>query len=201
MSRLSLVGLTGGIGSGKSTVAEFFRSLNVKVQDADLMTRAVVAPNQPALKAIVEHFGKEILLADGSLDRSQLKSKIFQSEREKLWLENLLHPLVKEIIIKLKQDILPDEYQIVAIPLLIETHFQSAVDRVLVVDCSPSQQIERVQKRDALSVSEIKAIMKTQTSQQERLSEADDLIQNEGTIEDLKSKVLALHQKYSLLAK
>lgn len=201
MSRLSLVGLTGGIGSGKSTVAEFFRSFHVKVEDADQMTRSIVLPDQPALKEIIQHFGKEILRADGSLDRDQLKSRIFKSDKERLWLENLLHPLVKKIILNLKKDIMPGEYRVVAIPLLVETHFESAVDRVLVVDCKPSQQIERVQKRDGLSFSDIQAIMKTQASQEDRLSKADDIIENEGSLEDLKSKVWALHQKYSLLTK
>ncbi len=200
-NRLRLVGLTGGMGSGKSTVAEFFRALHVKVFDADQITRDLVSPDQPSFPLLLNHFGKQILNEDGSLNRSKLKTRIFQSIDDRLWLENLLHPLAKSEILGLKEQVPTGEYWVVAIPLLVETRFETAVDRVLVVDCSESQQIARVIERDSLSRDQIEAIIKAQADRKTRLSKAHDIILNEGTKEDLKDSVLDLHELYSFLAK
>lgn len=199
--RIKLIGLTGGIGSGKSIVAAYFRALNVKVIDADQITRDLVAPHKPALELIVKQFGPEILKDDGSLNRSKLKKRIFQSETDRIWLENLLHPLVKKHILDLKEQVPPNSYYVVAIPLLVETHFESAVDRVLVVDCPKTQQIDRVMKRDGLSREDIEVIIQTQAKREARLEKADDIIINDKTELELMPKVTALHLKYSLLAK
>jgi dephospho-CoA kinase len=201
--RLKMIGLTGGIGSGKSTVAEFFRSLHVTVRDADQITRDLVAPEQPAFKLIVERFGKEILddKDKQNLNRAKLKNLIFRSDADRHWLENLLHPLAKQEILNLKNQIQPGEYWVIAIPLLVETHSETAVDRVLVVDCPEAQQIARVMKRDGLSKTDIEAIMKTQATREQRLSKADDIIINDAELSGLSDKVMELHEKYSLMAK
>jgi len=199
-----IVGLTGGIGCGKSTLAQLFRELNVPVIDSDQITRELVAPGQPALKAIVQHFGESILNQDGSLNRSKLRSLIFQSASERLWLESLLHPLAKEEILRLREKILAGHYSeqhshnyiIVEIPLLIETHFEHAVDRILVVDCDESLQIERVAARDGVPHTAIQDILKTQANRSDRLAKANDVVVNDGSLEDLKSKVNALHRHY-----
>lgn len=199
--KIKLVGLTGGIGSGKSTVADYFRSLNITVIDSDQITRDLVAPHTPSLQLIVNKFGKAILEPDGSLNRAKLKKHIFQSEPDRLWLENLLHPLVKKQILDLKKNVPKNSYYLVAIPLLVETHFESAVDRVLVVDCPETEQIARVMKRDGLTQAEIEAIIQTQASRTARLAKADDIIRNDKSESDLKDKVIELHNKYSFLAK
>jgi dephospho-CoA kinase len=199
-TRLKIVGLTGGIGSGKSTIAELFMALNIKVIDSDQITRDLVAPNQEAFQSIVNHFGKEILNSDGHLNRQKLKIQIFNSMLDRIWLEGLLHPLAKKEILDLKEQVPSNEYQIVEIPLLFETHFEAAVDRILVVDCAEKEQIARVAKRDDLSETTIEAIMQTQVSRRLRLSQADDIIVNTGKKGDLQSQVFALHQKYQRLA-
>lgn len=199
LKHLRLVGLTGGIGSGKSLVAKLFLTHNVTVKDADQITRDLVAKGQPALQKIVEHFGEQILYPDGSLNRTKLKNQIFQSESERIWLEELLHPLVKQEILFLKEQVPIGKYWVIAIPLLVETHFETAVDRVLVVDCPIEQQIARVMKRDGIPRSDIEAIINIQAKREYRLSKADDIIINNGTESELEAQVLDLHQKYSLL--
>lgn len=199
-----IIGLTGGIGCGKSTVAQLFRELNIPVIDSDQITRELVAPHQPALKAIVEHFGESILNQDGSLNRPKLRSLIFEFPEDRVWLENLLHPLAKEEILTLGQKIFAGHYSdhsvqkyiIVEIPLLIEAHFEHAVDRILVVDCNEAQQVERVARRDGVPINAIQAIVNNQTNRSVRLSKAHDVILNEGSKEELKAKVKALDQLY-----
>lgn len=196
-----IIGLTGGIGSGKSTVAQIFRELGVFVLDSDQITRQLVAPNQPALDSIVHHFGSNILQPDGALNRVKLRSIIFSSEKERLWLEDLLHPLVKKQILRYADKIPKGHYLVVEIPLLVEAHFQDAVDRILVVDCAVDLQIDRVSQRDTTSRSDIQLIIDSQTSRANRLTEADDVVDNNSTRMELKRKTEALHHYYIELSK
>lgn len=190
-----VIGLTGGIGSGKSTAAAFFAEQGVSIIDADLVAREITLPEKPAYLKIIEHFGPAVLLKDETLDRKKLRQIIFTYPNERLWLENLLHPLIREEIEnQIQFSISP--YCIIAIPLLIETLPYPFIDRILVVDAPESQQIERVALRDHQSFSEIQTILKTQSSRKLRLKKADDVIENNGTLEDLKLQVKKWHQTY-----
>lgn len=213
-----IVGLTGGIGSGKTTVSEFFKELDIPVIDSDQITRDLVEPNQPALKKIVAHFGSEILHKNespdknlnknldeniaGTLDRKKLRNIIFNNPSERLWLENLLHPLVKDEIFKRATIITNSHsqpkppYIIVQVPLLIESNFHKLVDRVLVIDCPLDIQIQRVVQRDKTNPEQVQTIAETQIDREVRLKEADDVIMNDSTLSDLKQKVIELHHHY-----
>lgn len=191
-----IIGLTGGIGSGKSTVAQFFRELGVKVLDSDQITRRLMEPQTKAFHSIVQHFGPDIVKADGTLDRGKLRTRVFQSSSDRLFLEDLLHPEVKTEIEKERHASDSSPYFVVEIPLLIEAEFQDAVDRILVVDCSKETQIERVSKRDSSEHEEIKAIMESQVSREQRLQFADDVMENEGSLDALRQKVRSLHDQY-----
>lgn len=194
-----VVGLTGGIGSGKSTVAKLFASLGVSIINADQLARVVVKPGSPALAEIAQHFGEDAITTNGTLDRSVLRKKIFQNDSDRLWLENLLHPLIAEE--RLKQiDSATTPYVIVEIPLLFEKQLAHEVDRVLVVDTPEALQKSRVAERDKVNTESIEAIMNTQVDRENRLSGADDIIDNSGDIEDLNSQVQALNEKYLRLA-
>lgn len=194
-----VVGLTGGIGSGKSTVANLFAELGVRIIDADVIAREVTQPKQPGLLAIVNHFGESILLPDGSLDRKQLRHFIFSNTEHRLWLENLLHPLIRDEI-KRQVYATRSPYCITVIPLLLEVTPYDFIDRVLVVDASPASQIARVSERDKSEIAQVEAIIKTQIERDVRLAKAHDVIHNEGPIEELKPIVLALHHRYLRLA-
>lgn len=194
-----VVGLTGGIGSGKSTVAKLFASLGASIINADQLAREVVKPGSPALAEIAQHFGEDAIATNGTLDRSVLRKKIFQNDSDRLWLENLLHPLIAEE--RLKQiDSATTPYVIVEIPLLFEKQLADEVDRVLVVDTPEALQKSRVAERDKVNTESIEAIMNTQVDRENRLSGADDIIDNSGDIEDLNSQVQALNEKYLRLA-
>jgi dephospho-CoA kinase len=172
-----IVGLTGGIGSGKSTITEMFAQLGINVVDADIVAREVVAPNSPALEAIAQYFGEIFILANGQLDRTKLRSKVFSCEKSKRWLNNLLHPLIRQSITdQLQQSQSP--YCLLVAPLLIENKLTKLVNKVLVIDISEQQQLIRTLQRDNSAKSEIKAIMASQISRAERLQYADDIIDN-----------------------
>lgn len=190
-----IVGLTGGIGSGKSVVADMFTELGIEIVDADVVARLVVEKGTPTLGIIAEHFGSEILTADGSLNRPQLRKIIFDSEQERKWLENLLHPLIaNEINSQLTSSRSP--YAILVSPLLLETNQIDLVDRILVVDVSEQLQLQRAMARDNNSADQIKAIMATQMDRQQRLDKADDVICNDKDLKSLEPEVLKLHQIY-----
>ncbi|HNL91546.1 MAG TPA: dephospho-CoA kinase [Pseudomonadales bacterium] len=195
-----IVGLTGGIGSGKSAAADCFRSLGITVVDADVCARIVVEPNKPVLKTIVEHFGSEILQADGTLDRAALRQKIFADEAERKWLEALLHPLIFEEMWSQLQSA-PSSYAILESPLLIETGQQAICQRTLVIDAPEAFQLARATARDNNSAAQVKAIMAAQASREQRLAKADDVIVNDGGLAHLHMQVEALHQKYLALVK
>ncbi|QFT55956.1 dephospho-CoA kinase [Microbulbifer sp. THAF38] len=194
------VGLTGGIGSGKSAAAGYFRELGIHVVDADWAARVVVQPGRPALEQIAQHFGANILLESGELDRAQLRALIFNNSEERTWLEGLLHPLIREEIINsLEKSTSP--YAILESPLLIESGQYELVDRICVVDLPESLQLERASARDVNHPEQIRKIMAAQLSRQERLAKADDVLDNTSGLVELRSQIEALHQKYLQLAK
>lgn len=194
-----IIGLTGGIGSGKSAVSSHFETLGIAVVDADIVAREVVEPGQPALIQIAEHFGNNIITAKGALDRAALRTLIFKDESERKWLESLLHPLIrKEIILQLEQSQSP--YSILSSPLLIETDQYTIVDRILVVDVPVEAQLDRTIHRDNNSLEQVVAIIKAQSSRAVKQQKADDIILNTGTIESLHEKVSILHQRYLQLS-
>lgn len=193
-----ILGLTGGIGSGKSTAARHFAELGVHVVDADQAARWVVEPGRPALARIAEHFGQDILQADGSLDRAALRQRVFQDEQERRWLERLLHPLIRqEILDNLAQARSP--YAILESPLLVETDQHLLVQRILVVDVPEALQLQRSMQRDQASREQIEAIIKAQTSREERLRRADDVLVNDRDLDWLKQEVERLHAFYLTL--
>lgn len=194
-----IIGLTGGIGSGKSEVSLRFAALGIEIVDADLVARDLVMPGSDSLLAIADHFGPDILLPDGSLNRSHLRDIIFTDNAEKTWLENLLHPLINQRI----RDLLSQskgQYVILSSPLLLETEQYLLVNRVLVVDTSELLQVERASKRDAKQEAQIRAIMATQLSRAERCNRATDIIQNHGDLSELDEQIMRLHKLYVELA-
>lgn len=189
------VGLTGGIGCGKSTVSELFSDLGVPIIDADIIAHQLVEKGQPALTQLVQNFGEIILNEKGDLDRGYLRTLIFKHADKKQHLESLLHPLIyAQINTQIIQ--LNSPYCIICIPLLIETQKTANVDRVLVIDCMQQQQISRVIQRDALEKNQIEAIIATQASRKERLGFADDIIDNSKTPSQLAEQIKKLHNLY-----
>lgn len=199
-----IVGLTGGIGSGKSMIADLFAELGVPIVDADVVARDIVAKGSPLLEEIVLHFGEKVRLENGELNRAELRKLVFQNEQEKLWLNNLLHPAIRE---KMLQQLHSVDYPYVlwVVPLLIENNLMELCDRVLVIDVEPEIQILRASQRDNNSVELIKQIMQAQVSRELRLSVADDVIENNlslvENLANLKQKVAELHRTYLHLAK
>lgn len=194
-----IIGLTGGIGSGKSEVSRRFEQLGITVVDADIVAREVVNIGTVALSAISAHFGQDILNADGSLNRAKLRSRIFENPDEKHWLENLLHPIIrKEIVTQLAQSKTP--YSILSSPLLLETKQNELVNRVLVIDATENMQIERASTRDTNNKDQIQKIMATQINRTERCKKADDIIENHGDLNELDLAVKKLHAFYLQLA-
>jgi dephospho-CoA kinase len=195
-----IVGLTGGIGSGKSTVADFFAELGVEVVDTDVIAREVVAPGEPALAAIAAHFGPEVIAEDGSLDRRALRRRVFGNPAEKDWLNALLHPLIRERMISACAAA-RSPYCLLVVPLLVENNLTSLCQRVLVVDVSPEQQLTRTTRRDQADEAQIRAIMAAQASREQRLAAADDVIDNNGAdLDRIKAEVNRLHRQYLDLA-
>lgn len=194
-----IVGLTGGIGSGKSEVSRRFETHGITVVDADIVAREVVKPYTPALNAIALHFGSHILSIDQTLNRSELRNIIFANPAEKKWLENLLHPIIRtEILSQLTAS--NSIYTILSSPLLLETDQYLLSDRILVIDADEQLQIARASARDSNSVEQIKKIMATQLTQSQRNAKADDIIYNNGNLTELDMQVHKLHQYYFALA-
>lgn len=190
-----VVGLTGGIGSGKSVAAEIFRTCGVEVVDADALAREVVEPGQPALSDIAAHFGSELLTAQGHLDRAALRKIVFSNPTHKSWLENLLHPLIAELLQR-RLSAAQSPYAILESPLLLETEQHKLVDRVIVIDVSEEIQIDRAVRRDGSDEEVIRSIIASQIGRAERIQHADDLVSNEESLEQLREKIEALHRKY-----
>lgn len=190
------IGLTGGIGSGKSTACEIFSGLGVPVIDADVIAYELVKPGMPAFNEIKKIFGTEIISSDGTLDRKIIRDKVFANEIDRKKLENILHPAVyKEIAVQVKN--INSKYCIISIPLLLETNASKTVDRILVIDVPRELQLERASNRDRTNKSDIDAIIDSQISRKDRLSAANDIVDNKGNINDLRKKIYDLHEFYS----
>ncbi|MFT4822378.1 MAG: dephospho-CoA kinase [Halioglobus sp.] len=190
-----VVGITGGIGSGKSAVTERFERLGITVVDADLAARVVVEKGTPALKTIEEHFGSEVISKNGELDRAALRSKVFATEAERLWLEKLTHPLIgAEILEQLAVSKSP--YTILSSPLLLETSQGELAHCTVVVDIPQELQLERTMARDDNDEAQVRRIMAAQMSREERLQRADIVVDNSRRLEDLDSEIAKLHKKF-----
>ena len=195
-----IVGLTGGIGSGKTVVSNHFKTLGIAVVDADEVSRHVVEPGTVALSKITEHFGKAILNADHTLNRRALRAIIFDNPDEKKWLESLLHPLIgQETFRQLHSSESP--YTLFVSPLLIEIGQDKMTHRILVIDAPESAQLARTIIRDNSDEDSVRAIINSQSSREQRLEKADDVILNDGNLDHLKSQVERLHHHYLDLAK
>lgn len=194
-----IVGLTGGIGSGKSTVAALFAEKGIAVIDTDQLSRDVTTPGKSALAKIAAYFGPSILDGEGKLNRGRLRTIIFSDENKRKWLEQLLHPLIIDEMHRFAEKS-SSPYVIAMIPLLFETESIPLIDRILVIDTSEDQQILRTQKRDNLTAEEVKSIISTQIIRNERLQKAHDVIFNDGKIEDLIPQVNKFHELYLRLA-
>ncbi|WP_290610476.1 dephospho-CoA kinase [Arsukibacterium sp. UBA3155] len=210
-----IVGLTGGIGSGKSTVANLFKQLGIPSVDADIVAREVVAPGSPVLAKIAAQFGPELLLADNSLNRALLRQLIFSDASAKKWLDNLMHPAIRAAMLSQLANLPPAPYVLLIAPLLLENKLQTLVNRVLVVDITEQNQLARTLSRDAVSsganAEQVQAIIASQISRPERLALADDVIDNNTEITNagiehdssaatLQQQVKLLHQRYITLA-
>jgi dephospho-CoA kinase len=193
------IGLTGGIGSGKSAASKRFQALGADVIDTDVLSRELVEPGQPALGEIVQAFGRAVVDADGRLDRAALRREIFTTPHARERLENILHPRIRfEMLEKGAASTAP--YVVYVIPLLVETGQHQLVDRVLLIDVPASLQRQRVAHRDAADETQIERILAAQTDRQTRLQYADDVIHNDGSLEDLAAQIDALHAFYLGLA-
>jgi dephospho-CoA kinase len=190
-----VVGVTGGIGSGKTAVTDMFAALGIDIVDADIAARIVVEPGTPALTQIAEHFGASILQADGSLDRAALRRVVFQDPAAKSWLEQLLHPLIG-VEIRRQLDRAASAYAVFVSPLLVESSQRQLCDRLLVVDVPESVQLARTVVRDNNDPEQVKRIIAAQTSRKQRLALADDVIENTGTLDELRQRVTELHRRY-----
>jgi dephospho-CoA kinase len=193
------IGLTGGIASGKSTVADMFAELGARVIDTDVIAREVVRPGQPALDEIRIAFGDAMISADGSLNRSAMRKLVFADENARRRLEAILHPRIQEETRRQSNEA-SGEYQIIVVPLLVESSLKSFVDRILVVDCNEDTQVRRLLARDAESEAQARCMLEAQASREQRLAIADDVITNDGTLGSTRSQVAALHVIYESLA-
>jgi dephospho-CoA kinase len=194
-----IVGLTGGIASGKSLVGAMFVKLGAALVDTDVVAREVVAVGEPGLAAISAAFGAAVLLPSGELDRRALRSLIFADEAQRRRLDSILHPLIRERT-RAKIAALAAPYVLVAVPLLVETSFSDLVDRILVVDCPETLQLERLMRRDAIPKAEASAMLGAQTDRATRLRAAHDVIDNGGTPDATRRQVDLLHRRYLDLA-
>ncbi len=195
-----VVAITGGIGSGKTTVANQFAELGIEVVDADVIAREVVEPGTPALAAIADHFGSEVITPDGQLDRRRLRERVFTDPQAKGWLNALLHPLIRTEM-QHQCAAARSPYCLLVVPLLVENRLTALANRVLVIDVDEATQIERTCRRDGVSREQAQAILAAQASRAQRLAAADDVLDNQnGTPEAIKSRILALHETYLAFA-
>lgn len=193
------IGLTGGIASGKSTVADFFAALGVPVIDTDVIAREIVKPGEPALDEIRFAFGDDVINADGSLDRTQLRKIVFSDDALRARLESILHPRIRDVALQ-QASLASEPYVIIVVPLLFESPMKDAMNRILVVDCDEETQLQRLTTRDQESEEQARRIIAAQASRAERLSIADDVITNENNLADTRSAVRSLHEYYLSLA-
>ena len=194
------VGITGGIGSGKSAAADRFSELGVPIIDADVIARQIVEPGRPACRKVIDAFGDEVASDDGGLNRAKLRKIIFSEPEKKTLLENILHPEIHAEILRQIAE-LSTPYTIVVIPLLAESKRQYPLDRILVIDAPAELQVSRVCARDDQSESEVKRVIQLQSSRPDRLAIADDVIENTGSLQSVRNSVDALHGKYLAIAR
>lgn len=194
---MAVIGLTGGIGSGKSTVARMFGALGVHWVDADDVARQVVEPGTPALDRIAEHFGADILQADGSLDRARLRTIVFEQPEQRAWLEGLLHPVIREELIR---QLHPADYALPYVllvsPLLLETDQHRLADKVVVVDVPVEVQLSRTMARDDNDKAQVERIIAAQMPREKRLQKADEVVDNSEVLSDVERQVGELHKKF-----
>ena len=193
------IGLTGGIASGKTTVANFFAALGVTIVDTDLLSREVVTPGSPLLRQITDRFGTAVQSADGSLNRQELRQRVFADPEQRKWLEALLHPAIRALTDE-RCEAATGPYVMVAIPLLVETGGATRFDRVLVVDCDPAVQLARLMARDGSTREEAQSMLAAQASREARLAVANDVIRNDGDLAHLRDQVEKLHRQYVMAA-
>lgn len=195
-----VVGLTGGIGCGKTAVSGLFASLGVPVIDADQLSRELTQPGTAGLQAIVDSFGGDVLTSSGTLDRAILRQRIFSDPDQRALLESILHPAIRREMQR-RLSALQAPYAIVVIPLLVETGQQALVDRILVIDTSPELQRQRVLARDRISSRQLDDILAAQAGREQRLAVADDVLENNGDLDELKAAVERLHRDYLALSR
>ena len=189
-----IVGLTGGIGSGKSVAGDFFIELGIDVIDADHVSKNILDDNESAKKLFLEHFGEKFIDKNNNVDRALLRDEIFKNENKKEALESIIHPLVREEIFNFIKNS-NSVYKIIMVPLIYETNSQDFYDKIVVVDCKEENQIIRASKRDNKTKNDIINIMKNQASSDERMSIADEVIKNDSSLDDVKKQVIKVHQK------
>jgi dephospho-CoA kinase len=189
-----IVGLTGGIGSGKSVAGNFFIELGIDVIDADHVSKNILDDNESAKKLFLENFGEKFIDKNNKIDRAILRDEIFKNEDKKEALESIIHPLVREEIFNFIENS-NSVYKIIMVPLIYETNSQDFYDKIVVVDCKEENQIIRASKRDNKTKNDIINIMKNQASSDERMSIADEVIKNDSSLDDLKKQVIKVHQK------
>jgi len=198
------VGLTGGIGSGKTSVSDLFESLSVPVIDTDIIAHELVNNNPEVLQEISDAFGQDMLNLDGKLNRKKLAQVIFNVKENKQQLENILHPKIRDSVLNQVKNLAaqqnPPKYAIIVVPLLVETNYTNLFDRILVVIADKDRRVERVQQRDNRSLNEIHSIIDNQIDDEERMKEADDIIENNSNIKNLELHIKALHKKYNDLS-
>ena len=200
MPPLLTIALTGGIGSGKTSIASIFKSLGVPIIDSDTISKEIILPGKPCFKDIVNEFGEEILTNKGTIDRYKLRDIIFNNDKARIKLENITHPIIFKNI-DIQTSLINYPYCLVIVPLLIETKSVKYFDKVLLVDTLENIQFERVTKRDNISPTLLRKIIKTQATRSERLKYADDIIENNNEIGNLNEHINILHKKYLTLSK
>ena len=189
------IGLTGGIASGKSAVADMFGALGAVIIDTDIIAREAVRRGAPALAEIIAAFGPQVIDKEGNLDRAVMRREVFSDDRKRERLEQILHPRIRDRTLALASES-GGPYQIIVVPLLVESGFDRFVDRILVVDCPEDLQRQRLMSRDTESAEQVERILNAQADRTMRLAVADDVIDNGGTLENTRTQVAALHEKY-----
>lgn len=191
-----VIGLTGGIASGKTTVANLFeQEFGIEIVDADVVARQVVEPGSAGLEQITQHFGPEVIEADGTLNRARLREIIFADPSQKEWLNNLLHPMIREQMLQQLETVQSD-YALLVIPLMVENNLQSLADKIVVVDVDPETQIQRTVERDQVDQQQAEAIVASQASREQRLAIADYVIKNNTKNQKLLYQITELHKKF-----
>ena len=194
-----VIGLTGGIASGKTTISDQFSSLGIAVIDTDIISRSLLEQGKDGYQEIINKLGEAILLEDGKIDRRELRQQVFDNEDLKRWLESMLHPLIMQSAKNQINSCRNSAYLILVVPLLFESKFEGLVDRILVVDCARETQLQRLLDRDKIDKSLAEKMLDQQMSNEDRLSRADDIISNDGRLE-LEPQINKLHEQYLAMA-